>query len=324
VKPGSRVGSPVHTNVRIMPLASLVQSFSRLAVQSSTPSMIQTAVTGYKLGLLAPQGLCSQLNQVRNFPKPILINKCYRRIVFKPEKYTTSRLPMRKLGGRDPVTGRIVVGKIGGGHKQKFRWVLYTRESPKDGKPVMERVLKVAYDPCRTARIAMVARDETKRWILATEKMKVGDIIKSCGEIPRIPVRGSEGDAHPLGALPVGSVVCNVETFPGTGGYFARAAGTSCQILRKVGDRVIIQAPSKHEISLSQECMAVLGRISNAEEAAKPVGSAQRNRWLGNRPCSGWWQRKDGYCGRKIRPLPPVKVYDKPPPREEPIYVLTK
>jgi len=305
-----------------MSIGSLVQAFTKLTVHSAALLPIASQTAGSNLTLLAP--LTSQLTQVRNFPKPILINKCYRRVVFYPEKYTTSRLKIRKLAGRDPETGRIVVGKIGGGHKQKFRWVMYTRESPKDGNPIMERVLKVAYDPCRTARIAMVARDNFKRWIIATENMKVGNIIKSCGEIPRIPVRANEGDAHPLGALPVGSVISNVETYPGTGGYFARAAGTKCQILRKVGDRVIIQAPSKHEISLSQNCMAVVGRISNVEHSDTPVGSPNRQRWLGNRPSSGWWQRKDGYCGRKIRPLPPVKVYDKPPPREEPEYVLTK
>lgn len=73
-------------------------------------------------------------------------------------------------------------------------------------------------------------------------------------------MKPSEGDAWPLGALPVGTIVHCVEPIPGGEGYFARAAGTSCEILRKVGERVIIRIPSKHEISLSQECMAVVGK----------------------------------------------------------------
>jgi len=79
-------------------------------------------------------------------------------------------------------------------------------------------------------------------------------------EILIFPVRPNEGDAYPVGSLPVGTIVCCVEAFPGAGGYFARGAGTSCTVLRKVGQRVIIQIPSKNEISVEQMCVGVVGR----------------------------------------------------------------
>lgn len=252
-----------------------------------------------------------------------LKSHCYRRWIDKPEKYTTDLISFRRLGGRDPVTGRVVVSTIGGGIKHKYRWVLFTRHVPKDSEPLVERVHSIHDDPLRTAKIALVASGDEKRWILATTNMKEGDLIKTSSKIPRIPVRPNEGDAWPLGALPIGTVVHNVEPYPGTKGYFARAAGTCCQILRKVGGRVIIQIPSKREVSLSEECMAVVGRVSNIEHNKIPIGSAQANRWLGNRPRSGLWHRKDGYCGRKIRPLPPMKEYAKPKKPSSPVYQLT-
>ena len=129
-----------------------------------------------------------------------------------------------------------------------------------------------------------------------------------------VSVRASEGDAHPVGSLPIGSIVSNVEVIPGAGGVKARAAGTSCQLLRKVGDRCILRMPSKREIDISQQCMATVGRVSNIEHNKQHIGSAGNARRMGIRPKSGWWHRKTGYNGRKIRPLKPVKVYTEPTP----------
>ncbi|KFM83087.1 39S ribosomal protein L2, mitochondrial, partial [Stegodyphus mimosarum] len=114
-------------------------------------------------------------------------------------KYTTKPLPIIKLGGRHPETGRVVVRTIGGGHKKLFRWVDYKREGPADGSTLEEKVFQVRYDPCRTASIALVASGDHKRWILASHGMKVGDIIKTSAVIPRIPIRPNDGDAHPVG-----------------------------------------------------------------------------------------------------------------------------
>ena len=140
--------------------------------------------------------------------------------------------------------------------------------------------------------------------------MKVGDIIKTSKEIPRIPVRAQEGDAYPLGALPIGTIVHNIEKNAGAGGFFLHAAGAKGTILRKDGDdRVIVKIPGKRpkEFSFDQRCMATVGQVSNVIHGSTPIGSAQKNRELGNRPRSGLWQRKDGRFGRKIKPPPPVK-----------------
>lgn len=124
-----------------------------------------------------------------------------------------------------------------------------------------------------------------------------------------ITVKPNEGDAYPLGALPIGTQIHCVEKYPGLGGFLVHAAGTYASIVRKTPEgRVIILTPSKKEFSLPQECMCTVGRLSNVAHASTPVGSATRNRELGNRPRSGWWQRKTGRFGRKIRPPPPVKV----------------
>lgn len=140
--------------------------------------------------------------------------------------------------------------------------------------------------------------------------MKEGDIIRTHRGIPRIPVLPKEGDAFPLGALPVGTVVHCVEKYAGLGGFLIHAAGTCGTITKKSGTRVTVKMPSKREFSLDQYCMASVGRLSNELHDSTPVGSAQRNRELGNRPRSGLWHRKTGKHGRKIRPLPPVRAFD--------------
>lgn len=177
-------------------------------------------------------------------------------------------------------------------------------------KPKEERVIQVMVDGCRTAFIALVASGQEMKYILATENMKAGDIIRTSKAIPRIPVRAKEGDAYPLGALPAGTLVHCVEKYPGGGGCLIHAAGTYGTILRRDGsDRVVVQMPSKKEFSLYETCMATVGRLSNIPHGSTHIGSAQRNRELGNRPRSGLWQRKDGRHGRKIRPLPPVRRF---------------
>lgn len=271
--------------------------------------------------------------RIRGYPRPLLKNivrpepSKYGFIPLLPEdgKYTTEKLPIRKLGGRHPETGRVVVRTIGGGMKRYFRWVDYKRIGPEtvSETPLQERVYQVRYDPCRTARIALVANGDHKRWLIATEGTKVGDIITTTSHIPRIPVRPKDGDAHPLGALPIGTRVHSIEKYPNDGAGWCRAAGASAQILRKVGKRVIIQLPSKREMAVSEKCMAVVGQVSNADRMTRfyPIGCPRRMRRLGHRPKSGFWHRKDGYCGRKVRPLPPVKEFELTKPPKE-AYIL--
>lgn len=202
---------------------------------------------------------------------------------------------------------------IGGGIKHKFHWIKWKRDGPTDVNepPKEEKVLEILVDGCRTAHIALVGHGKEIKYYLASENMKPGQIIKTSRAIPRMPVRAFEGDAYPLGALPIGTVVYNVEKFPGMGGTLINAAGTSGTIIRKDGvDRVIVQMPSKRLFSLYHTCLACVGRVSNILHGTTHIGSAQKNRELGNRPRSGLWHRKTGRHGRKIRPPPPIKYYD--------------
>lgn len=150
--------------------------------------------------------------------------------------------------------------------------------------------------------------------------MKKGDLIKTSRFIPRIPVRCKEGDAYPLGALPVGTIVHNIESFPGQEFHLVRAAGTFGTILRKFDDRVVVQLPTKREFAFMQTCMATVGRVSNVGHNKVHLGSAVKLREMGFRPRSGLWQRKGGRNGRKIRRLPPMANFDAAPkPRPAPL-----
>lgn len=250
--------------------------------------------------------------------------KSFRRIVHFPENYTIKPLNITNLGGRDPKTGRKVVNGIGGGIKHKYHWIEWKRFGPTDGTLKIEKVLKIFKDGNRTAHVALIGGGDKLKYYLATENMKEGDIIKTSSHIPRIPVRPKEGDAYPLGALPIGTQVNCVELYPGLGGFLIHAAGCAATIARKTANnRVVVQMPSKREFSLPQECMSTVGRLSNVEHADTPIGSAQANRWLGNRPRSGLWQRKTGRFGRKIRKPPPVKIIEAKEKVDEDTIVFT-
>ncbi|CAD1474670.1 unnamed protein product [Heterotrigona itama] len=250
----------------------------------------------------------SQWNLVKK-PKPGEKGKSYRRIVHFKDEYTVEPLNVTNLAGRDPVTGKVVAKGIGGGIKHKYHWIQWIRDGPTDLNvpPKEDKVLAVFKDGCRTSFVALVGSGSELRYILATENMKVGDIIRTHRGIPINHVRAFEGDAYPLGALPKGTIVNCVEKYPGQGGALIHAAGTFGVITKNDEDRVIIRMPSKKEFSLHETCMATVGRLSNVLHGSTPIGSAQKNRELGNRPRSGLWQRKSGKHGRKIKALPPVR-----------------
>ncbi|XP_066581207.1 large ribosomal subunit protein uL2m [Prorops nasuta] len=245
-----------------------------------------------------------------DLPKPGVKGKSYRRIVHFKDEYTVEPLNVTNLAGRDPVSGRVVAKGIGGGIKHKYHWIDWIRDGPKDLNipPKEEKVLKVFEDGCRTAHVALVGCGDRLKYILATENMKEGDILRTHKGVPKNAVRAFEGDAYPLGALPKGTIINCVEHYPGFGGFLVHAAGTFAKILgNDKNNNVIVQMPSKKKFSLHPTCMATVGRLSNILHESTPVGSAQRNRELGNRPRSGLWQRKTGRCGRKIRGPGPVK-----------------
>uniref|UniRef100_A0A1B0DI44 Uncharacterized protein n=1 Tax=Phlebotomus papatasi TaxID=29031 RepID=A0A1B0DI44_PHLPP len=259
-------------------------------------------------------GRTSNVAQVRakhlwniDLPKPGQ-GKAFRRIVHFPEEYTIKPLEVTNLAGRDPKTGRVVAKGIGGGIKHKYHWIKWQRDGPAEGPPQIEKVLEIIFDGCRTAKVALVGVGDELKYILATENMKPGDLIKTSRVIPRIPVRANEGDAYPLGALPLHTQVHCVEKYPGMPCHLIHAAGTFGTIIRKFDDYVVVQMPSKREFAFKETCMATVGRVSNVNHNKEHVGSAQRKRELGYRPRSGLWKRKDGRHGRKIRRLPPMKI----------------
>ncbi|KAJ8011886.1 hypothetical protein DPEC_G00062950 [Dallia pectoralis] len=243
------------------------------------------------------------------------------------EKYTIRPIGMKKTGGRDH-TGKIRTHGIGGGHKQRYRWIDFQRlryQPGEEEKAFEEKVVQVRYDPCRSADIALVAGGSRKRWIIATENMQVGDLIKTSGSIGRMAVSANEGDSFPLGALPVGTLINNLELYPLTGATYIRAAGTSGVLLRKVNGTAIVQLPSKQQVQVMETCMVTVGRVSNVDHNKRIIGKAGRNRWLGIRPSSGLWQRKGGkesysdmqhinsareFCRGKCKSAHKVKVWE--------------
>ncbi|XP_068143469.1 large ribosomal subunit protein uL2m-like [Drosophila tropicalis] len=241
----------------------------------------------------------------------------FRRIVHFPEEYTVVSLKITHLACRDPISGRVVAKGFGGGIKQQYRWIKWVRDGPTEGSAQEERVVEVLNDGCRTAKVALVAVGDELKYILATENMKAGDILKTSRVIPRIPVRPNDGDAYPLGALPVGTRIHCLEKNPNQPCHLIHAAGTFGTILRKFDDKVVVQLPSKREFAFDRTCMATVGRLSNVEHNKEHVGSAQRMRELGNRPRSGLWKRKEGKHGLKIRRLPPMTTIAPPPATKE-------
>jgi len=246
--------------------------------------------------------------------------KNYRNVIYYPPdgRYTTDKLDVRKLGGRDPDTGRKVIQKVGQGRKQKARWIDW-RRWPVGRDPeqdLVERVIDIRYDPMRKPMIALTAYGSNMRWQVATDKMQAGDLITTTVKIPANPVKPVEGNAYPLGALPVGSDICQVQWYPDGDEVKVVNARENVKIVRKVGDRVIIQRPdTKRQYSLDQRCMCVAGTISIHPLKAGPIGTPQRARWMGIAPHSGLWHKKTGIHGRKIKALPPVEEVQEP---EEP------
>lgn len=157
-------------------MANLAKLLQKLVLFETrlTPTYYQACVRTYFAGEIEK-------------PKPGVKGKSYRRIVHYPEKYTVKPLDVTNLAGRDPVTGRVVAKGIGGGIKHKYHWIDWIRKGPKEGPPQVERVIKVIKDGCRTAHIALVAYEDKLKYILATENMKAGDLLKTSSFIPRIP-----------------------------------------------------------------------------------------------------------------------------------------
>ena len=191
----------------------------------------------------------------------------------KPEKSLTERL--MKKGGRNQ-QGRLTVRHQGGGHKRLYRVIDFKRN--KDGIPA--KVASIQYDPNRTAFIALLNyADGEKRYILAPNGLKVGDMVES-GEQADIKV----GNALPLKDIPVGTMVHNVELKIGKGAQLARSAGASAQLMAKEGSYALLRLPSGELRKVHVNCRATIGEVGNLEHENITLGKAGRNRWLGVRP----------------------------------------
>src|SRR5690625_4319071 len=190
-----------------------------------------------------------------------------------PEKSLLS--PLNKRAGRNN-KGRITVRHQGGGHKRKYRIIDFKRN--KDGIP--GRVATIEYDPNRSANIALIHyADGEKRYILAPNGLKVGQEIES-GENADIKL----GNALPLGSIPVGTIVHNIELKPGHGGQLARSAGAEAQILGREGKYTLVRLASGEVRLILTTCRATIGQVGNIEHELVVIGKAGRSRWLGKRP----------------------------------------
>src|ERR671935_2437889 len=191
----------------------------------------------------------------------------------KPEKALTEGIS--KSGGRNS-NGRKTSRHRGGGAKRRYRKIDFKRQ--KDGVPA--RVAAIEYDPNRSAYIALLHyADGEKRYILAPQRLRVGMSVQS-GENVDIRV----GNSLPLGSMPPGTVVHNVELIPGRGGQMARAAGAGVQLLAKEGDYVTLRLPSGEMRMVRGECRATVGTIGNPDHQNVKIGKAGRKRHMGVPP----------------------------------------
>jgi large subunit ribosomal protein L2 len=191
----------------------------------------------------------------------------------KPEKSLTEGL--KKSGGRNSY-GRKTSRHRGGGAKRMYRKIDFKRL--KDGIPA--KVAHIEYDPNRSAYIALLHyADGEKRYILAPNRLRVGMTVESG---PQADIR--VGNALPLGAMPSGTIVHNVELIPGRGGQMARSAGVGVQLLAKEGDYVTLRLPSGEMRMVRAECRATVGTIGNSDHQNVKIGKAGRKRHMGVRP----------------------------------------
>lgn len=190
-----------------------------------------------------------------------------------PEKSLTKTL--KKHSGRNN-RGSITVRHRGGGYRPKYRVIDFKRD--KDG--IEGRVATIEYDPNRTSYIALIHyKDGEKRYIMAPEKLKVGDIIVS-GEDADIQI----GNALPLKNIPVGTIIHNIEMKPGKGGQMVRSAGGGAQLMAKEDRYAQLRLPSGEVRKILITCRATIGEVGNEDHENINIGKAGRKRHMGYRP----------------------------------------
>ena len=191
----------------------------------------------------------------------------------KPEPKLTETL--KKSAGRNSY-GRITVRHRGGGNKRKYRVIDFKR----DKHDCFATVLRLEYDPNRSANIALLEyEDGERRYILAPVGLKAGDKVESG---PSADIK--EGNALPLANIPVGTMIHNIELHPGNGAQLVRSAGTAAQLMAKEGGDAQIRMPSGEVRIVRTNCMATIGQVGNIDHANINIGKAGRKRHMGWRP----------------------------------------
>ena len=191
----------------------------------------------------------------------------------EPERSLIER--SKKSGGRNN-QGRVTSRFRGGGHKRRYRLIDFVRG--KTGVPAL--VAEIEYDPNRTARIALLHyKDGEKAYILAPDGLSQGDEVVSGKNADIRP-----GNCLPLGAIPTGTLIHNIEMRLGKGGQLVRSAGVAATLMAKDKDYAQVKLPSGEVRKIHIKCRATIGQVSNAEHQNVKLGKAGRSRWLGWRP----------------------------------------
>ena len=192
----------------------------------------------------------------------------------KPEKSLLA--PIKKSGGRNS-QGKMTMRYKGGGHKRRYRIIDFKRD--KHGVPAT--VASIEYDPNRTAFIALLNyQDGEKRYVIAQNGLQVDQNIVSDAEVAAPEI----GNAMPLSAIPLGTIISCIELRPGQGAVMARSAGAFAQLVAREGKYATIKLPSGEIRRVLVTCMATIGAISNSDHQLIVSGKAGRSRWLGRRP----------------------------------------
>ncbi|MGE4484209.1 MAG: 50S ribosomal protein L2 [Oscillospiraceae bacterium] len=191
----------------------------------------------------------------------------------KPERKLTEVL--KKNSGRNSY-GRITVRHQGGGNRRKYRIIDFKR----DILDTEAKVLRLEYDPNRSANIALVEYpDGGRRYILAPVGLNVGDAVISSAGADIKP-----GNALPVGNIPVGTIIHNIELYPGKGAQLVRSAGVAAQLMAKEGDLAQVRLPSGEFRYIRLNCKATIGQVGNVDHANIAIGKAGRKRHMGIRP----------------------------------------
>jgi large subunit ribosomal protein L2 len=191
----------------------------------------------------------------------------------KPERKLTEVL--KKHAGRNSY-GKITVRHKGGGNRQKYRIIDFKR----DKTDVLGTVLRLEYDPNRSANIALVEYpDKERRYILAPVGLGAGDTITASATADIKP-----GNALPIASIPVGTIIHNIELDPGKGAQLVRSAGVAAQLMAKEGDLAQVRLPSGEYRYIRMNCKATIGQVGNVDHSNIDIGKAGRKRHMGIRP----------------------------------------